>query len=82
MRGAERDLRGRLPRLLVRSDMQPEPVRGSHKDAREAPIWVGPFGASAIALVRNACRISTWRGSPRDRNGARGERRTNHRVAP
>jgi len=24
--------------------MQPEPVRGGHKDAREAPIWVGPFG--------------------------------------
>jgi hypothetical protein len=25
------------------ANMQPEPVRGGHKDAREAPIWVGPW---------------------------------------
>jgi hypothetical protein len=28
----------------IPAHMQPEPVRGGHKDAREAPIWVGPFG--------------------------------------
>ena len=28
----------------IAADMQPEPVRGGHEDAREAPIWVGPFG--------------------------------------
>src|SRR5258708_35865948 len=28
----------------IAADMQPEAVRGGHEDAREAPIWVGPFG--------------------------------------
>jgi hypothetical protein len=42
--GAAQDFMRRSDARPIAADMQPEPVRGGHEDAREAPIWVGPFG--------------------------------------